>query len=62
MTKDNAKNSDLMKKVGCYNFFNYIQKMSETTYYQRNRETVLNGAKDYYENFKEVLRKKARNK
>ena len=62
MTKDNAKNSDLMKKVGWYNFFNYIQKMSETTYYQRNRETVLNGAKDYYENFKEVLRKKARNK
>ena len=51
-----------MKKVGCYNFFNYIQKMSETTYYQRNRETVLNGAKDYYESFKEVLRKKARNK
>ena len=51
-----------MKKVGCYNFFNYIQKMCETTYYQRNRETVLNGAKVYYENFKEVLRKKARNK
>ena len=24
--------------------------MSETTYYQRNREMILNRAKDYYEN------------
>ena len=30
--------------------------MSETTYYQRKRETILNRAKDYYENNKEVLR------
>ena len=30
--------------------------MAETTYYQRNRETVLNRAKGYYENNKEVLR------
>ena len=29
--------------------------MSEATYYQRNRETILNRAKDYYEN-NEVLR------
>ena len=36
--------------------------MGETTYYRRNRETVLNRAKDYYENIKEVLRKKAENK
>ena len=28
--------------------------MSETTYYQRNREMVLNRAKDYYENDKEL--------
>ena len=30
--------------------------MSETTYYQRNREVSLNRAKDYYENNKELLR------
>ena len=36
--------------------------MSETTYYQRNREVILNRARDYYENNKEVLREKANNK
>ena len=36
--------------------------MSETTYYQRNREIILNRAKDYYKNSKKVLREKARNK
>ena len=36
--------------------------MSETTYYQRNREIILNRAKDYCKNTKEVLREKARNK
>ena len=30
--------------------------MSETIYYQRNREVILNKAKDYYENNKELLR------
>ena len=30
--------------------------MSETTYYQRNREVILNSAKDYYQNSKELLR------
>ena len=30
--------------------------MSETTYYQRNREVILNNAKDYYQNSKELLR------
>ena len=30
--------------------------MSETTYYQRNREVILNRAKDYYENNKELSR------
>ena len=30
--------------------------MSETTYYQRNREMILNRAKDYYENNKILLR------
>ena len=36
--------------------------MSETTYYQRNREIILNRAKDYYENNKELLRERAKNK
>ena len=30
--------------------------MSETNYYQKNREVILNRAKDYYENNKELLR------
>ena len=34
--------------------------MSETTYYQRNREVILSRAKDYYENNKELLRKRER--
>ena len=34
--------------------------MSETTYYQRNKEVILNRTKDYYENNKEVLREKAK--
>ena len=36
--------------------------MSETTYYQRNREVILNRAKDFYENNKELLRERAKNK
>ena len=35
--------------------------MDNTTYYQRNREIMLNRAKDYYENDKERLREHARN-
>ena len=29
-----------------------MYKMSETTYYQRNRDIMLNRAKEYYENNK----------
>ena len=36
--------------------------MSEETYYQRNRDVILNRAKDYYENNKETLRERAKNK
>ena len=38
--------------------------MSETTYYQRNREVevMLNRGNKYYENNKGVLREKAKNK
>ena len=36
--------------------------MSGTTYYQRNREVMLNRENEYYENSKEILREKAKNK
>ena len=36
--------------------------MNNTTYYQRNREIMLNRVKDYYENDKERLREQTRNK
>ena len=36
--------------------------MSNTTYYWKNRDVILNGAKNYYENDKERLKKKARDK
>ena len=36
--------------------------MSETSFYQRNREVILNRAKDYYENNKELLRERERAK
>ena len=42
-------------------FFPIYIKMSETTY-QRNREVILNRAKDYYENDKERLREQERYK
>ena len=36
--------------------------MSNLAYYQRNRDMILNRAKDYYENDKKRLREHARNK
>ena len=36
--------------------------MSQETYYQRNRDVILNKAKDYYVNDKERLRDNARDK
>ena len=36
--------------------------MSNLTYYQRNREVILNRVKDYYENNKEKLRDQAKDK
>ena len=51
-----------MKKVDYYKTFLLYIKMGETTYYKKtNRKTILNRAKDYYENNKEVLREKAKN-
>ena len=34
----------------------------ELTYYQKNRDVILNRAKDYYENDKKRLREEARDK
>ena len=34
--------------------------MSNTTYYQKNRDVILNRVKDYYENHKKRLREQAR--
>ena len=31
--------------------------MSNTTYYQRNKDVILNGAKDYYENDKRRIKR-----
>ena len=36
--------------------------MSGATYYERNRDVILNTAKDYYENNKELLRERERSK
>ena len=36
--------------------------MSETTYYQNNREIILNRAKEYYKNNKEKLGDQEKNK
>ena len=35
-------------------------KNTNLTFYQRNRDVILNRPKDYYENNKERLRKQAR--
>ena len=36
--------------------------MGKTTYYERNRDVILNRAKDYYKNNKELLRERERAK
>ena len=36
--------------------------MTETTYHERNKDVILNRAKDCYKNNKELLRKRAKNK
>ena len=54
----------LMKEVFYKKKF-IIYKTSESadlTYYQRNRDVILNRAKYYYVNDKERLREQARNK
>ena len=55
----------LLIKGVFYKIFLLYIKMSESadlTYYQRNREVILNRAKDYYENDKKRLKEQARDK
>ena len=39
-----------------------MSENTDLTYYQKNRDVILNRAKDYYENNKERLREQAKNK
>ena len=39
-----------------------MSECADLTYYQRNRDLILNRAKDYHENDKERLREQARDK
>ena len=39
-----------------------MTERADLTYYQNNRDVVLNRAKDYYENDKKRLREQARDK
>ena len=39
-----------------------MSESADLTYYQRNRDVILNRAKDYYENDKERLREQVRDK
>ena len=39
-----------------------MSECADLTYYQKNRDMILNRAKDYYENDKKRLREQARNK
>ena len=66
MSKDDTisiiNNSKLNKKGVCCNFFLLCIKSSEKTYYQKNKDMILNRANDYCENDKEKLREQARDK
>ena len=69
MSKDGAINimngSNFVDKKGVLQIFLLYIKMSEgagLTYYQRNRDVILNRAKYYYENDKKRLREQARDK
>ena len=39
-----------------------MSEYADLTYYQKNREVILNRAKDYYKNDKKRLREQARDK
>ena len=39
-----------------------MSEIADLTYYQRNKDVILNKAKDYYQKNKERLKKQARDK
>ena len=39
-----------------------MSKIADLTYYKKNRDVILNKAKDFYKNNKERLKEYARNK
>ena len=39
-----------------------MSEIADLTYYQRNKDVILNKAKDYYQRNKERLKKQARDK
>ena len=39
-----------------------MSESTDLTYYQKNRDVILNRAKDYYKNNRERLREQARDK
>ena len=57
MSKNDAKNImknlNLNETSGSLQFFLLYVKLSKTTYYQRNRDIMLNRAKDYYKMIKQ---------
>ena len=56
------KNSNLNEKSGSLLVFPSYIKISQTTYYERNVDVILNRAKYYYKNDQERLRDNARDK
>ena len=55
-------NSNLNGKSGVLSFFSLCINMTEKTCYQRNRNVILNRAKEYYEIYEKRLKQQARNK
>ena len=53
----------LIDKIGIFKNFLYLYiKVNNLTYYQKNKNKILNREKDYYENNKERLREQAKDK
>ena len=47
---NNSSLIDKMGKMAVFKIFLLYIKMCDMTYYQRNRDVILNGVKGYYEN------------
>ena len=62
ISKDDAisimNNSNLNEKIGVLLYIKWVKK----TYYQRNGDVILNGAREYYKSDKKRLKDQVRNK